>query len=345
MTTMIKLIKTLLKNYEHLRKEDLKSSNPEIRQLFDKLKKAVANGIEPLMSEDLNIEWGLGSGNLPKKPVLYLLCKSAGVQASSGVYVALVIDTKPGENNYGNYRLMLTQGYSKQVKERVKNEGESESEAKKQVFEDVKPLAVMLADSYYAELKSHHFNVASTDDVSSDLIIAERIYNIDDNTSDSQLITDINHLLRVYLNLASETPYAPGSDGQSIAGAYRECLVQMRIGQADFRKKLFDKYGTSCMLTGCKIPAVIEAAHIIPFSDSQNNDENNGLLLRADLHKLYDSNLLGIAPDGEVYIMPAVSGAGYSDLSGKTLTCVINSKMREYLNAKFKIFCNKNDIE
>lgn len=345
MAILIKTIAQLVKNYETMRKKDLKSSNPEIRQLFDKIGKTIVNTIDSALAEELNIEWGLGSGHLPNKPVLYFLCKAANAQASSGVYVALVIDTKPDENNYGNYRIVLTQGYSKQLNEYIKNEEVSKSVAKNWVLEEAKPLAVMLADSYYAELKSHHFNVASTDDVSSDLIIAERVYNVDDHTNDSQLITDINYLLRIYLNLASETPYTPDSDGQSIADAYRECLVQMRRGQAEFRKKLFDKYGTSCMLTGCKIPAVIEAAHIIPFSDSQDHDDNNGLLLRADLHKLYDSNLLGIEPDGKVHIMPAVSGAGYSDLSGKTLTCVIDSKMREYLNAKFKIFCNKNDIE
>jgi hypothetical protein len=345
MTTLIKIINKLVKNYESLRTEDLKSSNPEIRQLFDKLEKTVANTIDPALVEELDIGMGLGSGRLPNKPILYLLCKSANTQASSGVYVALIIDTKPDEENYGNYRLMLTQGHKKQIDEYIKNEGVPESVAKKLVFENAKRLAVMLADSYYAELKSRHFNVASTDNVSSDLVIAERIYNVHDNTDDSQLITDINNLLRVYLNLAREIPYTPGSDGSSITDAYSECLVQVRKGQADFRKKLFDKYGTSCMLTGCKVPAVIEAAHIVPFSYTQDHDENNGLLLRADLHKLYDSNLLGIAPDGEVFIMPAVSGAGYSGLSDKKLTCVINAKMREYLSARFKAFSHKNDIE
>lgn len=342
MTTMINLINTLIKNHEHLRKENLKSSNPEIRQLFDSLKKSVANAVEPALAEDLNIEWGLGSGNLPKKPVLYFLCKSAKVQASAGVYVALVIDAMPGERNYGNYRLVLTQGYSKQAKEYVKEDAVSELVAKQKVLEDAKPLAVMYADSYYAELKSQHFNVISTDEVSSDLTIAERIYNLNDNLNDSQLITDINNLLRVYLNLVREIP---GVDGSSIVDAYSERLVQVRKGQADFRRKLFSKFGTKCMLTGCNATAVVEAAHIVPFSTCQDHDENNGLLLRADLHKLYDSNLLGINSDGEVFIMPSISGAGYSDLSGKKLTCVINAQMRQYLDIRFKAYCHKNDMD
>lgn len=342
MTTIIKLIKSLIKNYEHLRKEDLKSSNPDIRQLFDRLEKTIADRLDPELVDDLNIKWGLGSGNLPKKPILYLLCKSTKIQASEGVYVALVIDTKPEEKNYGNYRLVLTQGYLKQVQEYVKEEAVSESVAKQLVFEDAKLLAVMYADAYYAELKSRHFNVISTDEVSSDLTIAERIYNLNDNIDDSQLITDINNLLRVYLNLIREIP---DTDGSSITDAYRERLVQVRQGQADFRKKLFDKYGTICMLTGCKIPAVIEAAHIVPFSDSQDHNDNNGLLLRADLHILYDSHLLGITPDGEVCVVPAVSGAGYSDLSGKKLTCDISVQMRQYLGIRFKTYCHKNDMD
>ena len=77
--------------------------------------------------------------------------------------------------------------------------------------------------------------------------------------------------------------------------AYYEILA--RPNQADFRKMLLKEYKSTCMITKCKIEAVLEAAHIKPFADNKDDTLENGLLLRADLHLLFDKEFMGIHPN------------------------------------------------
>jgi uncharacterized protein YjbI with pentapeptide repeats len=70
-----------------------------------------------------------------------------------------------------------------------------------------------------------------------------------------------------------------------------------RQGQSQFRKALLKAYNGRCVVTGCDIEAALEAAHIIPYCLTKDNNILNGLLLRADLHTLFDFNLLVINPE------------------------------------------------
>lgn len=73
--------------------------------------------------------------------------------------------------------------------------------------------------------------------------------------------------------------------------------VTERPGQVRFRKVLLDDaYAGSCCISACTVPEVLEAAHIDPFDGPAYDDPRNGLLLRRDLHALFDANLLGIEP-------------------------------------------------
>jgi len=51
------------------------------------------------------------------------------------------------------------------------------------------------------------------------------------------------------------------------------------------------------MLTECSVTKAIEACHINPYRGPEDNHPENGLLLRKDLHALFDNNLIGIHPD------------------------------------------------
>lgn len=75
-----------------------------------------------------------------------------------------------------------------------------------------------------------------------------------------------------------------------------ERLVTLRQGQPGFRKKLLEAY-RRCAVTGCTIEAVLEAAHISPYRGTRTNHVTNGLLLRADIHTLFDLGLLRIHGD------------------------------------------------
>src|SRR5205085_2928880 len=88
--------------------------------------------------------------------------------------------------------------------------------------------------------------------------------------------------------------------------------IKERRGQRKFRNSLIRRYGPKCMVSGCSLLDLIEAAHIWPYRGLPN-DVRNGLLLRTDLHTLFDLNLLGINPDTMMIALhPAVAAGGYA---------------------------------
>lgn len=68
---------------------------------------------------------------------------------------------------------------------------------------------------------------------------------------------------------------------------------------------------------------MLEAAHIKPYQGEKDNYSENGLLLRADIHTLFDLDLLGIEPKSlRIELHPSLSeSAAYKNLAGKTLRC------------------------
>jgi hypothetical protein len=68
---------------------------------------------------------------------------------------------------------------------------------------------------------------------------------------------------------------------------------------------------------------IVEAAHISPYRGASDNNPQNGLLLRADIHTLFDLNLLGIEPNTlQVVLHPKLANdEQYRGLAGRTLMC------------------------
>ena len=90
--------------------------------------------------------------------------------------------------------------------------------------------------------------------------------------------------------------------------------VALRRGQKPFRNRLIRRYRPACMVSGCELMEIVEAAHIWPYRGKDDNHPENGLLLRADLHTLFDVNLLGIDPQGlTVHLHPDAKSSGYSE--------------------------------
>ncbi len=83
---------------------------------------------------------------------------------------------------------------------------------------------------------------------------------------------------------------------------YREILSRVRIGQGVFRTMITDAYQRRCSISGEKTLPVLEAAHIKPYAQSGPHAVQNGLLLRSDLHKLFDSGYLTITTDAFVEV-------------------------------------------
>lgn len=93
----------------------------------------------------------------------------------------------------------------------------------------------------------------------------------------------------------------------------------VRHGQAIFRENLLNYYGGVCLISGATTLEVIEAAHIAPYNGTITNSLNNGLLLRVDLHRLFDCGLLGIQPDTHT-IRIAPEARDYEELDGLQLS-------------------------
>lgn len=74
------------------------------------------------------------------------------------------------------------------------------------------------------------------------------------------------------------------------------------------------------MVTGCTILDLLEAAHIVPYRGDEYNDSQNGLLLRADIHTLFDLNLIWIEPETlRVRLDARLMDSEYAVLEGKAL--------------------------
>jgi putative restriction endonuclease len=108
-------------------------------------------------------------------------------------------------------------------------------------------------------------------------------------------------------------------DPASTMDARERVLAQIvrRRGQREFREKLLTAYNRQCAVTGCGLVEVLEAAHIVPYRGPLTNDVQNGLLLRADIHTLFDLGLVAVAPESlEVLLAPALRLTTYRELAG-----------------------------
>jgi putative restriction endonuclease len=84
----------------------------------------------------------------------------------------------------------------------------------------------------------------------------------------------------------------------------RPRLVAQRLGQRAFRALVLAAYERRCAITGEKIRPVLQAAHIRPVEMDGQNRVDNGLLLRSDVHTLFDRGYLGVGPDRRIHVSP-----------------------------------------
>lgn len=75
-------------------------------------------------------------------------------------------------------------------------------------------------------------------------------------------------------------------------------LIRPRLGQGTFRVVVTDAYERRCVVTGEKTLPILDAAHIRPFADEGRHEVSNGLLLRTDIHRLFDLGYVTVSTDG-----------------------------------------------
>lgn len=114
---------------------------------------------------------------------------------------------------------------------------------------------------------------------------------------------------------------APPPTAADPLGGQEPATVQRRIGQQLFRLELRRRFGDRCAITGPQPPAILDAAHLYSFADTLKHQLDGGLLLRTDIHRLFDSYKLTISPDTwTVEVDPAwLHIESLADLDGQPL--------------------------
>jgi predicted restriction endonuclease len=99
----------------------------------------------------------------------------------------------------------------------------------------------------------------------------------------------------------------------------QRAIVQRR-GQPQFRQELLKAYNNKCAITGFDAEQSLEAAHIYPYKGDDTNKVENGLLLRADIHTLFDLYLIAVQPEAkEILIAPELMKTKYKKLNKRKL--------------------------
>ncbi len=126
-------------------------------------------------------------------------------------------------------------------------------------------------------------------------------------------IKDVRCIIRYYLKyclddgvaIQQEIADARGDFSPSSLIEAREFVqrsIALRRGQRKFRSQLMIAYNGRCCVTGTPAQDVLEAAHIKPYAQNGSNSVSNGLLLRSDIHVLFDLRLLSVDPkNGKIY--------------------------------------------
>lgn len=109
---------------------------------------------------------------------------------------------------------------------------------------------------------------------------------------------------------------------------YQSSKTKKRRGQPQFRKTLLEAYSNKCCITGEICLDVLQASHIQEYISEKSNHVQNGLVLRVDLHRLFDSGLISIDTDYKVSVSPLLDSTYYRSLNGKTI--LLPKKIEDY---------------
>ena len=126
--------------------------------------------------------------------------------------------------------------------------------------------------------------------------------------------------------LSDTSTFASGESVDIVEGPrYGEGrLIRPRLGQGGFRVSVLNEYQRRCAITGERTVPVLEAAHIRPYSELGPHSVSNGLLLRSDLHTLFDKGYMTVTNDLRVEVSGKIreefsNGREYYALHGKEL--------------------------
>jgi len=147
--------------------------------------------------------------------------------------------------------------------------------------------------------------------------------------------TDTTEGKRLYNMIQERIPRA--IINQSVVSAenprYAESETKHRLGQGAFRIVVTEAYQRRCAITGERTLPVLEAAHIIPYSNNGAHSVTNGLLLKSDFHTLFDDGYITVTKDYHVEVSKRLhedygNGRDYYKYHGQKLITIPNDRQQ-----------------
>lgn len=129
------------------------------------------------------------------------------------------------------------------------------------------------------------------------------------------------------------------SSGGSEPEGFTHVLARVRRGQKGFRDSMLGLYKNTCAVTGRQPEAVLEAAHLYSYAAVGKHHDHGGVLLRRDLHTLFDHGLLAIDPASQ---RVSVSGSlkpyeDYNCLTGRALAITLPTESLPWIRAHWNL--------
>lgn len=117
-----------------------------------------------------------------------------------------------------------------------------------------------------------------------------------------------------------------------IAGGHKERVVRVRVGQAAFRAELRKRYVDVCAFTGPAPAVVLDACHLYRYAEVGAHRDQGGLLLRKDLHRLFDEGLVCVDSEDVLFVSEEIREyTAYKALHGSVVEVDLTAKQRSWL--------------
>lgn len=110
-----------------------------------------------------------------------------------------------------------------------------------------------------------------------------------------------------------------------------------RTTSPKFKKMILEAYNGTCAITGETTKAVLEACHIQDFINDERNHYQNGLLLRVDIHRLFDKGLIQVNEDYTISVSSKVISEEYQRYNG---TKIMLPKNKNWFPSKDALICH-----
>jgi ribosomal protein L37AE/L43A len=141
-------------------------------------------------------------------------------------------------------------------------------------------------------------------------------------------------LISAVLRKLDSKQSAPFNDRRNAAHGFATVTVRARLGQGTFRESLLDQFGPTCAFTGDAPKQSLDAAHLYSYAKLGEHHDSGGLLLRSDIHRLFDAGLITVDPltltidlHDSLLAYPI-----YRDLQGQSVKVALNSKHLDWLS-------------